>query len=380
MWEKAKTINDKWNDLPRRCLLVLILLGAMFLLGKTFRYYAPFAFAALFAWMCMPAVRFLEKKLKKVRFGEKIAAGSVVLLFYGIFFGLAYLLGATLYDQAAALGEDLPVYAQEISLWLEQVENNGVEILGHHLNLPLTSWIGNLTQTLISYVSNRAPELAVKMLDYAMSVPQIILFVVMLVMGTFYFITCRAAICKFAKDWLPEKFLDRMQIIRKTAVAAVLGQVRAALIMMVITAVELVIGFTILRMDYALLLGIIIGVVDVLPVVGAGAFLIPMSVYALLTGHILRGLGMLLLYGIIVVLRQIVQPKVVSQQLGLNPLLTMMSMYAGFLLMGVTGMLIGPVTFLIVRGALVTENTLGAKSDMPVQEENKQAAKADTKL
>ena len=122
--------------------------------------------------------------------------------------------------------------------------------------------------------------------------------------------------------------------------------------MMALIAVELSVGFVILRVPYSVLLALLIGIMDALPIIGAGLFLIPMSAFGFITGDIGLGVGVAVLYILTIVTRQIVEPRVVSVQLGLYPLVTMAAMYAGLRVMGFLGMLVGPVLVLILKAAL----------------------------
>ena len=122
--------------------------------------------------------------------------------------------------------------------------------------------------------------------------------------------------------------------------------------MMALIAVELTVGFVILRIPYSVLLALLIGIMDALPIIGAGLFLIPMSAIGFITGDIGMGVGVAVLYILTIVTRQIVEPRVVSVQLGLYPLVTMAAMYAGLCVMGFGGMLLGPVVVLILKAAL----------------------------
>ena len=122
--------------------------------------------------------------------------------------------------------------------------------------------------------------------------------------------------------------------------------------MMALIAVELSVGFVILRRALFGAVGAVHRIMDALPIIGAGLFLIPMSAFGFISGDIGLGVGVAVLYILTIVTRQVVEPRVVSVQLGLYPLVTMAAMYAGLRVMGFLGMLVGPVLVLILKAAL----------------------------
>ena len=104
-----------------------------------------------------------------------------------------------------------------------------------------------------------------------------------------------------------------------------------------------------MRVSYSFLLALVISFVDILPVLGVGSVLVPWAVFSFVSGRWNFGIGLLIIYGCVTVVRQIAEPKIVGGSIGLHPLATLVSMYAGLKLLGVTGLLIGPVTAIIVK-------------------------------
>ncbi len=131
------------------------------------------------------------------------------------------------------------------------------------------------------------------------------------------------------------------------------GYLQAYLWLLLLTFGELLIGFWILGVEYALLLALFTAIVDILPVLGVGTVLVPWSVIALLQKDYRLGVGLLILYGVISLLRQILEPRLVGRKLGLHPLLTLFASYAGFRLFGVWGMLLAPLVAMAAKSMAV---------------------------
>jgi predicted PurR-regulated permease PerM len=125
----------------------------------------------------------------------------------------------------------------------------------------------------------------------------------------------------------------------------------------VICFIELGIGFFILDIRDAWFIALIIAIFDVFPIVGSGGILVPWGVIALIMGDPVRGIGLMVLWGVIVVVRQVVEPKIVGSQIGLHPLVTIVSMYIGLELMGGLGLIMAPI-YIIVCKKLNEENII----------------------
>ena len=145
----------------------------------------------------------------------------------------------------------------------------------------------------------------------------------------------------------------------------VLGSyIRAQIILMTICFFELLISFNLLsflkfNLPYPLIFSIIICIIDALPILGAGAVLLPWSLISFATGDIKLGLALLGIYFLVLSVRQMLEPKLISQNLGVHPLVTLISMYSGFKFFGVIGFLIGPVVMIILKNVFSRELEIG---------------------
>ena len=124
---------------------------------------------------------------------------------------------------------------------------------------------------------------------------------------------------------------------------------------MLITFAMLLVGFLIIDVEYYFLLSVILALIDFLPVLGVGLALIPWGLFLLATGDLYRGMGLLILYAVIMITRQITEPRIIGDSLGIHPLVTLFAMYLGFTLFDIVGMILGPVAALIVK-SLLTAN------------------------
>ena len=142
------------------------------------------------------------------------------------------------------------------------------------------------------------------------------------------------------------------RLIKGGVFTAIFGQVRAQIFISFVLMLIIIAGLLIMHKPYALLLGMLIGVADVLPVIGAGLFLNTWAIGALIIGDYYTALGLFVIYLVTVTVRQIIEPRIVGKQLGLYPLVTMMSMFAGFQIMGTLGLIAGPLVANICKVTL----------------------------
>src|SRR5690606_5790957 len=131
---------------------------------------------------------------------------------------------------------------------------------------------------------------------------------------------------------------------------AILGYLRAQIILMLITMGQTLVGLYVLGVDYTLLLTLIVGFLDLLPVLGPGLIFVPWCVLAFLLGNLRLAVSLLILYGIISVVRQLIQPKIVGDSIGIHPLETLVSLYVGLKVLGVAGLILGPILVVIIKG------------------------------
>jgi len=148
----------------------------------------------------------------------------------------------------------------------------------------------------------------------------------------------------FLKTQLPVKIQDNLAEVREIFKTAFGRYFIAYLKMMLITFCELAIGLTLLGVQGAILIAVGIAILDAFPIVGTGTVLIPWIIFELIRGNYTLALGFIILYATITFVRYILEPKIIGDSLGLNPIVSLMAIYLGFRLFGVFGMIIMPIT------------------------------------
>ena len=209
--------------------------------------------------------------------------------------------------------------------------------------------VGEMLSSFAGALSAKLPGLAGKLIS---AMPAALLFVLVTVIAGFYFCAEPGQVGKFLTAHLPRRLAEKIPSLRARAKAVSLRYLRAYLLILFVTFVQLFIGFLILRVRYAFLLSLFVAVVDFLPVLGVGTVLVPWAIIELLRKNFYLGFGLLILFAAVTVLRQIIEPRLIGKSLGVHPLAALIAGYAGWRWFGFLGMAMGPVAVLAVSALL----------------------------
>ena len=176
------------------------------------------------------------------------------------------------------------------------------------------------------------------------------------VISSFFFIIDYEGICEYAKKRLPKKAVGVMADMRDKFFVIALRYIRSYTIIMIITFGELLLGFIIIGAKNAAVYALLIAIFDVLPVVGTGAVMIPWAIFELLRGNVGYGMGLLIIWGAVTVVRNVIEPKIVGKQVGLHPLVALIAMFVGTKLFGFVGLILLPLSLSIVLSVVRDRN------------------------
>lgn len=152
-----------------------------------------------------------------------------------------------------------------------------------------------------------------------------------------------------ARDFLPSDNADKLISGYRRVSHALWEYLRAYFLIMLVTFAELYLGFTLLKIEYSLLFAIVIAIVDFLPLLGVGTVLIPWGAAALLLGNYRLGIGILVIYAVVCVIRQFIEPRILGNFIGTHPLIALAGVYAGLKLFGFVGMVAAPIILYLIK-------------------------------
>ena len=341
-------------------LYIVLVLIVVYLLFKLGIFLFPFTLALFFSILTQPFSRFLQKKLK---FSQKIATIVSIILFLVIFLAFISLSALRLSGEIYKLSINLNKYSKDFqSLWNHTIDRV-YSLIGYfregfeeQVKSSINGFIRMGTSKLGSFINS--------LINFITSIPTIILYICITILSTFFISLDKKKIMTFLEQQFPETWIKKVYNIKREMFNVLGSYIRAQIILMTICFFELLISFNLLsflkfNLPYPLIFSIIICIIDALPILGAGAVLLPWSLISFATGDIKLGLALLGIYFLVLSVRQMLEPKLISQNLGVHPLVTLISMYSGFKFFGVIGFLIGPVVMIILKNVFSRELEIG---------------------
>lgn len=310
----------------------------------------PFVIAFIIAYFLQGPVNIMEKKFG---FSHKPVAMLTVLVFYVMVGGLIALVGTKIVSTVINLVGELP------SFYIKQIYPFFVEVLHEvervliKMNLGKLSAANGSAGQVIQSFSEMISGLPGKVMDvvtsFAVSVPGLFVDIVIMIICTFFITIDYRRLTGFCMRQLDEDSKKIFMEIKEYVVGTLLVCVGSYAVIMSITFVELSVAFSVIRMNHAIIIAACISVFDILPVLGTGGIMIPWTLMMVVYGNYPLALELFLIYVIITVIRNIIEPKIIGGQLGLHPVVTLVSMFVGVEFFGPIGLFGCPILLSLVR-------------------------------
>ncbi len=330
---------------------------AVLVLPKVLVILLPFIFAYVISAAASPLMKLFKKIHLPRQAGAAISIILIAAVFFGLIAGILYKAGSELYGFA----KSLPALYESA---LDTIDN----LQGYILALPIDisayldgigEKFGDILSSVSSTIVNVIPGLTVSSVK---TVSSVLIGMVFTILASFFMLLDRNTVKDTIKNLLGPGVSGHISDVKSDLVGALGGYVRAQFILMGITFCELFVGLSVLNVKYSFILAILIAIVDAIPIFGTGTVLLPWALISLLSGSYRMALGLLITYAVCLTVRQLLEPKIISSQIGLHPLFTLFSMYVGFRLIGLLGMILGPVVAIIIKNFLRRRNKISPKA------------------
>ena len=333
-------------------LLFYILLGciaAYVFFTKLLGWFLPFLLAAVFAWMADPLVGFLEKKTRVPR---KLASVVSILVVVFVIVFVLWMVFRRLGMEISSLADYIPQLMDRLPSAFNTIEEK-LHLLNRYvsdfgMDVELESIVAKGLENLSGILTSLTSAAGGFAYQTVKRLPSLLVAVFACLLSTYFISSDKEKILGFLSRQVPESWKLRAVEVKGYLSGAFFQYVKAQLILMTITFFELLIAFFIIRVQSPFILALIICIVDMLPVLGTGTILIPWALFSLLLSDYKLALGLVITYAVCLVMRQLLKPKIVSGQIGIHPLLTLMALYIGLKTMGIFGMLVGVILMIIV--------------------------------
>lgn len=303
-------------------------------------FFSPFVVGYLLSLIANPLVRFFEKHLKIVR---KHGSFIIIVGVLAILILLIYLALAKIGREASLILSNLPQIYEGLSADMKEVGDNlsrVMERLPVGVRQRITDFTGNFS-TYIGSVAQTAGQPTVAAAgDFAKNVPGRLINIIVGILAAYFFTAERDKIVAGMRKHMPEGMQSRVALALQDLRHVVGGYFKAQLKIMVVVYLILVAGLLIMRVDYVLLVAFVIAFLDMLPFFGTGTVLAPWAVIKILSGDYRMAIALIVLYAVTQIVRQVIQPKLVGDSIGMDPLLTLLCMFVGYRFYSVMGMII----------------------------------------
>lgn len=327
-------------------LAVLIIIAAV---PPLLRFFMPFVIGWIVSMIANPLVRFLEQRVRILR---KHSSAIIIIVVIAAIVGVFYALITFTLNELKALLNDMPNIYRNIE---NQINELSRSLQGVYEILPASTkdYVDQFSVSLQEYSTNLVSEDNLPSIStagtFAKNVVETFLMSIITLLSAYFFIAERDNIVGKVKKIMPDSLIKSYHLIISNFKTAVGGYFKAQFKIMIILLVIMFVGFEILQVNYSFLLAAGVAFLDFLPFFGTGAVIWPWALADFILGNYGRAIFLLVIYLICQVVKQVLQPKMVGDSIGISPFSTLLFMFIGYRFMGVLGMIIGiPIGMVLI--------------------------------
>lgn len=306
---------------------------------KAIFYFMPFVIGWILSVIAGPLVTFLEKKLKIMK---RLGSAITIILVLALCIGLIYLIISQIWEEISVLIRNFPSMYHDLERGLSQIGTQGNTLFERFPEQIQNSWatlMNNLDDTASSLIG-RIGEPTIEVAgNVAKRIPSVLIGTIVAFVSAYFFIADKENLGEWVKKVVPKSITSRLLLVGENLKYAMGGYFKAQFKIMGVVFAILLVGFTLMQIRFSILLAIAIAFLDFLPFFGTGTALIPWAIYKFLVGDYKMVAALVILYGVTQLVRQLIQPKLVGDTMGLNPLYTLFLLYLGYRVGSVLGMI-----------------------------------------
>ena len=329
-------------------LFVIVCLAV--LLPRAVLFFMPFVIGWIISAIANPLVRLLEKKMKIVR---KHSSMVIIIGVLAAVVGLGYLAASRIVLEAGNLIANLPQIYANLQEDFEEIGQN-LQVFYNRLSPDIQKSIQNVSANLAEYASSLVQAIGEPTFEaagnFAKNVPSTLISIIMCLISAYFFTADHDRILDTLRKNIPSEIFGKVSGVIHDLKYVVGGYFKAQFKIMGVVYVILVIGLLILKVNYALLVSFAIAFLDMLPFFGTGTVLAPWAIIKILSNDYQMAAGLLILYAVSQVVRQVIQPKIVGDTIGMDPLATLFFMFIGYKVSSIIGMIIAvPIGMILIN-------------------------------
>lgn len=345
----SEDLNYIYRVIKKILNIALIIIG-IYIGLKLAVFYIPFIIAFIISLIIEPAIKYLMKKTNITR---KMSSIIIFLLVFSIIIGSVTWGIISLVSESTNLLQTLNIYIDKAYTQMQETIGK-MNIAKISISKNISNLVQDASAEILFKISGWLTEFLTKLINVITSIPTIAIYTVITILSLYFICTDRIYILDLMEHHMPSKWIQKLAIHIKEISRNLGGYLKAVVTLIFVSFMISVIGLYILKfvgmnVKYPLLIALGIAFVDALPILGAGTVIVPWAIFSALDGDIKLAISIIILWIIMSVVRQFLEPKIVSGKIGIHPIFTIIAMYTGYRIIGILGMLVGPIVLIILK-------------------------------
>ena len=349
------TDMNYYKKVTKRLAIFIFTLIAIYIVFKLSIFYVPFLIAFIISLLIEPLIR---KVMKITNLTRKVSAIITLIIVFSIVIGLlAWGIAGAITESSNILNnlnENMQNITKKILNLLVNFKLDNVQI-PEELKAILQATFDNVMGEGTNFIQN----FLTKVIDTVKHIPQILIYIGITILATYFVCTDKMYILDQMEHHLPRNWVTKVGYKARKVISSLGDYLKAESILILISFIIVLVGLFVfewigMNIKYPLMMALAIGFVDALPILGSGTVMLPWAVISASYGDIKLAVALIILYIVVIVVRQLIEPRIVSSHIGIHPIFTLIAMYTGFKLIGVIGMFIGPIVLIILKNIFET--------------------------
>ena len=344
-----------YKKVGKRIIIFLLTLIGVYIAFKFAIFYIPFLIAFIISLIIEPVIR---KVMKYTNLTRKVSAIITLIIVFSIIIGLLIWGISSLITESSIILENLNSNVESIGNKISKLIHN---FSFDSIKIPeqIKTILQNSLNNLIGAGTNIAQKFLTGVVNILTNIPKIIIYIGITIIATYFVCTDKMYILDQIEHHLPRSWANKFGIKLRKVISSLGDYLKAEGILILISFSIVLIGLIIfnlvgMNVEYPLVIALVIAFIDALPIIGAGTIMIPWAVISAFNGDITLAISLITLYVVIIVTRQMIEPRIISSHIGIHPIFTLISMYTGFKMVGVMGMILGPIILIILKNIFET--------------------------
>ena len=349
------TDMNYYKKVGKRLIVFLLTLVLLYIAFKLSIFYIPFFIAFIISLIIEPLIR---KVMKFTNLTRKVSAIITLIIVFSLIIGLLIWGITSLITEASIILENLNENVGNIT---DIVSNLITNFSFDNIKIPfqIKEIIKNSFNNFLGVGTNVAENILTNIINLVTNIPKIVIYIGITIIATYFVCTDKMYILDQLEHHLPRNWVNKFGIKLRKVISSLGDYLKAEGIIILISFSIVLIGLIIfslfgMNVKYPLVIALFIAFVDALPILGAGTIIIPWAILSAFNGDITLAISLIVLYVIIIVIRQLIEPRIISSHIGIHPIFTLLGMYTGFKIIGVIGMFIGPIILIILKNIFET--------------------------